>query len=218
MASMQRVVSPLTGEVSYRAQVRKKGRRAESATFPNRKEAKEWAASIETAIRENRHFPHAAAKRTSFDALAEDYIATLLAEFDPKERATRARQLKWWSEQFAAPEPRRHHVGSHFAGPEMPFRTRRNAKPTFHVPGARGRVGLLAVTGTVESTSSSLKLSLQTFPLPVRKKPKAISAPSVGTSRTMSYRVQSVVPMIGRERMLSKATTTRSGPSTRSHI
>ena len=34
MASIQRVVSPLTGEVSYRAQVRKKRRRAESATFP----------------------------------------------------------------------------------------------------------------------------------------------------------------------------------------
>ena len=101
MASIQRVVSRLTGEVSYRAQVRKKGRRAESATFPNRKEANEWAASIETAIRENRHFPHAAAKRTSFDALAEDYIATVLADFDAKEKATRERQLKWWSKQFA---------------------------------------------------------------------------------------------------------------------
>lgn len=101
MASIQRVVSPLTGEVVYRAQVRKKGRRAESATFPNRKEANEWAASIETAIRESRHFPHAAAKRMSFDALAEDYIATVLADFDAKEKATRERQLKWWSEQFA---------------------------------------------------------------------------------------------------------------------
>lgn len=86
MASIQRVVSPLTGEVTFRAQVRKKGRR-ESATFPNRKEAKEWAASTETAIREQRHSPHAAAKRTSFDALAQDYIA--------KEKATRERQLKW---------------------------------------------------------------------------------------------------------------------------
>lgn len=101
MASIQRIVSPLTGEVSYRAQVRKKGRSPESATFPNRKEAKEWAASIEVAIRENRFFPHAAAKRTSFDALAEDYISTVLIEFGDKEKATRERQLKWWSEQFA---------------------------------------------------------------------------------------------------------------------
>ena len=80
MASIQRIVSPLTKEVSYRAQVRVKGRPAESATFPNRKEAEAWAASLETAIREGRHFPHAAAKRTSFDALAKDYAETVLAE------------------------------------------------------------------------------------------------------------------------------------------
>ena len=100
MASIQRIVSPLTGEVVYRAQVRKKGRRAESASFPNRKEAKEWAESIETAMREQRHFPHAAAKRTSFDALAKDYITTRAGELAEHERTTRARQLEWWSEQF----------------------------------------------------------------------------------------------------------------------
>jgi hypothetical protein len=38
-------------------------------------------------------FPHAAAKRTSFDALAVDYVATVLVEFDAKEKATRERQL-----------------------------------------------------------------------------------------------------------------------------
>jgi len=69
--------------------------------FPNRKEAKEWAAPMESAIGENRYFPHAAAKRTSFDALATDYVSTVLAEFDPKERATRERQLNWSSEQFS---------------------------------------------------------------------------------------------------------------------
>ena len=39
MASIQRVVSPLTREISYRAQVRVKGRTSQSATFPNKKEA-----------------------------------------------------------------------------------------------------------------------------------------------------------------------------------
>lgn len=101
MASIQRIVSPITKSVSYRAQVRVKGRPAQSETFPNRKEAQAWAASIETAIREGRHFPHAAARRTSFDALAKVYTETVLAEFDEKERATRTRQLKWWAEQFA---------------------------------------------------------------------------------------------------------------------
>ena len=101
MASIQRIVSPLTKQVSYRAQVRVKGRASESETFPSRKDAQAWAASIETAIREGRHFPHAAAKRTSFDALAKDYIETVVAEFGEKERATRTRQLEWWAKQFS---------------------------------------------------------------------------------------------------------------------
>jgi integrase len=101
MASIQRIVSPLTGEVAYRVQVRRKGRPPESAHFPNRKEAVAWAESLETSIREGRHFPHAAAKRTSFDALAKDYVETVLAEFGAKERLTRERQLGWWSQQFA---------------------------------------------------------------------------------------------------------------------
>jgi len=101
MASIQRVVSPLTGEVVYRVQIRRKGRAPESANFPNRKEAVVWAESLETSIREGRHFPHAAAKRTSFDALAKDYVETVLGEFGLKERLTRQRQLGWWSQQFA---------------------------------------------------------------------------------------------------------------------
>lgn len=101
MASIQRIVSPLTGEVAYRAQVRKGGRRSESATFPNLKEAKAWAGSLEAAIRENRHFPHAAAKRTSFDALAKDYSETVLPEFDETARHAREQHLKWFSVRFA---------------------------------------------------------------------------------------------------------------------
>jgi integrase len=101
MASIQRIVSPLTGDVSYRAQVRVKGRAAESATFPNKKEAQEWAGSIEAAIRQGKHFPHAAARRTTFDAVAKDYTETVLAEFSEKERTARVGQLDWWSLQFA---------------------------------------------------------------------------------------------------------------------
>jgi integrase len=56
---------------------------------------------METAIREGRHFPHAAARRISFDALAKDYVETVLVDFDPKEKATRIRQLDWWAKQFA---------------------------------------------------------------------------------------------------------------------
>lgn len=119
MASIQRIVSPLTKEVSWRAQVRVKGRPAESATFPNRKEAQRWAASIETAIREGRHFPSSRAQRTAFDALVKRYRelmcpVTLPTEEEAakvsndtrgplsvREQHNRAAHLDWWQERFA---------------------------------------------------------------------------------------------------------------------
>ena len=101
MASIQRIVGALTNTISYRVQPRVKGQPAQSETFPNRKQAEQWAKSIEAPIREGRHFAHAAAKRTSFDALAKHCTETVLADFDPKERATHVRQLAWWSKQFS---------------------------------------------------------------------------------------------------------------------
>lgn len=100
MASIQKIISPRTGKAAYRVQVRVRGRASESETFPNRKEAEAWAASLETAIREGRHFPHAAAKRKSFDELATDYAETVLTDFGAGERSTRIMQLKWWGKEF----------------------------------------------------------------------------------------------------------------------
>ena len=99
MASIQKIKSPLTGEISYRAQIRVRGK-SESATFPVKSEAVEWAGKIETAIREGKHFPHAAARRTTFDALAKSYVENALYDMDEKQRATRVQQVTWWSEQF----------------------------------------------------------------------------------------------------------------------
>ncbi len=101
MASIQRIVSPVTGDISYRAQVRVKGRSSESATFSTRKKAVSWAKALESAIEDRRYFPHAEARRKSFDALAKDYAETVLPEYDAKERTTRMRQLNWWADQFA---------------------------------------------------------------------------------------------------------------------
>jgi hypothetical protein len=33
---------------------------------------------------------------------SRDYMVTVLAEFDAKEKATRERKLKWWSERSPA--------------------------------------------------------------------------------------------------------------------
>jgi integrase len=99
MASIQKIKSPLTGEISYRAQIRVRGK-SESATFPLKSEAKEWATSLESAIRQGKHFPHAVARRTSFDALAVSYVRDALGDFDKKQKKTRVQQITWWSEQF----------------------------------------------------------------------------------------------------------------------
>jgi integrase len=94
VASIQRVKSPLTGAISYRAQVRVKGRPALSETFPNIKEAKAWGSSTESAIREGRHFPHMRAARTLFADLVERYRANVLKD------TSRAQHLDWWRDRF----------------------------------------------------------------------------------------------------------------------
>jgi integrase len=101
MASIQRVVSPLTGAVSYRVQVRVKGRAAESETFSNRKDAKEYGASLESAIVDGRHFPSRRAKQTTFAGLIERYRENVLKDARTSNKATREQHLTWWDERFA---------------------------------------------------------------------------------------------------------------------
>lgn len=99
MASIQRIVSPFTKSISYRAQVRVKGRPAQSETFPNIKEAKAWAASTESAIREGRHFPHLRSKRTMFAELVQRYRDAVVKEGDSS-KAVREQHLVWWNDRF----------------------------------------------------------------------------------------------------------------------
>lgn len=98
---IQKLVSPLTGKVSYRAQVRVKNKPPQSATFPNHREAKAWKESTESAIREGRHFPHLKSKRTSFDQLVERYRKSFLNDVCESSKATREQHLAWWSKRLA---------------------------------------------------------------------------------------------------------------------
>ena len=98
MASIQRIKSPLTGVISYRAQVRVKGRPARSETFPNRREAEKWASGLESAIRENRHHPHLAGGKKSFAEAVKRYLDTVVNE--AKDCAARKMHLDWFAERF----------------------------------------------------------------------------------------------------------------------
>jgi integrase len=100
MASIQRIKSPLTGGISYRAQVRVKGRPSKSETFPNRKEAENWASSLESAIRENRHHPHLAGGKKSFAEAVNRYLTTVVNQNDPDDLRTRELHLGWFAERF----------------------------------------------------------------------------------------------------------------------
>src|SRR5262245_59417285 len=100
MASIQKIKSPLTGEISYRVQVRVKGRPSESETFTNKKDAIAWAAGIESAIEDGRHFPHRKSRRTTFAALVDRYRESVLPEVS--NGPARERHLQWWLQRFHA--------------------------------------------------------------------------------------------------------------------
>ena len=101
MASIERIVSPTSGEVSYRAQVRVKGHEPQGKTFPNKKEAAAWASSIESAIREARYFPNQKASRTPFAEVVARYRGTALSNLKASGVDTREQHLDWWVERFA---------------------------------------------------------------------------------------------------------------------
>jgi integrase len=100
MASIQRLKSPLTAEISYRAQVRVKGSPSQSQTFSNRKDAEKWAASIEAAVHEGRHFPMARASRFLFSDAVKRYKESVFAEAKERSRRTREQHLDFFEEQF----------------------------------------------------------------------------------------------------------------------
>jgi integrase len=81
-------------------QVRLRGHPSQSGTFRNRKDAEHWASSIESGIREGRHFPHALARRTSFTAVAERYARTVLADARPARRTNAQHHIAWWLDRL----------------------------------------------------------------------------------------------------------------------
>lgn len=101
MASIRRLTSPLTRDVSYRAQVRVKGHRSQSATFPSRAEAMKWATSVEAAITEGRYFPQARASRTSFAEAVARYKDAALADVNERGRHARSQHLDYFLDRFA---------------------------------------------------------------------------------------------------------------------
>ncbi|MDD2660199.1 MAG: site-specific integrase [Methylococcales bacterium] len=86
------------GEKSYRVKVRLKGYPAQSATFDRLTDAKKWAASTESAIREGRHFKTAEAKKHTVSDMLTRYYSEVLPNYNEKEQKERKGKLKWWQQ------------------------------------------------------------------------------------------------------------------------
>lgn len=82
------------GGMSYRVEVRLKGFPQESATFRRKREAQDWAADTESALRERRYFKYAEAQQRRIADLIDRYIDEVLPQ-KPKAR-NQAQQLRWF--------------------------------------------------------------------------------------------------------------------------
>jgi integrase len=97
MANIEKRISS-EGAVSFRVLVRLKGHPLQSATFQRLTDAKRWAASTESAIREGRHFEVSEARKRTVSDLIKRYQTDVL----PRLRSANARQvhLDWWNQKL----------------------------------------------------------------------------------------------------------------------
>ncbi len=87
------------GSTSYRVKIRLKGYPSQSASFKRLTDAKKWAQSTESAIREGRHFKTAEAKRHTLGELIDRYGEEVLA-LKQKSTANQRHYLKYWKEKL----------------------------------------------------------------------------------------------------------------------
>jgi integrase len=89
------------GKTAYRVKVRLKGYPVQSATFDRLTDAKKWAASTESAIREGRHFKTAEAKKHTLGELIDRYTRDVLPK-KPKQIRVQTAHFAWWKDAIGA--------------------------------------------------------------------------------------------------------------------
>lgn len=85
-----------SGQTVHRVRVRLKGHPVEIATFHRLTDAKKWAASIESSIREGRHFKTAEAKRHTLGEMVDRYRNSVLPQKSASMQRDQWYQLEWW--------------------------------------------------------------------------------------------------------------------------
>lgn len=88
------------GVTSYFVEIRLKGYPPQRASFDRLTDARKWAASTESAIREGRHFKTAEAKKHTFAEMVERYFKSVLSTKSPAQRDKQKMQLAWWADRL----------------------------------------------------------------------------------------------------------------------
>lgn len=87
------------GTISYRAQIRAKGQKQISETFPTKRLAEAWAKKTETEIKEGRFFKSSQARKRTVAEMIEKYIEEILPS-KPKSIKKQTSQLNWWKQEI----------------------------------------------------------------------------------------------------------------------
>ena len=88
------------GKKVYRVRVCLKGQPTERATFDRLTDARKWAASIESSIREGRHFKTAEAKKHTLGEIVDRYLRDVLPSKSDSMQRDQWTQLSWWKDKI----------------------------------------------------------------------------------------------------------------------
>ncbi len=100
MATIERRTNE-DGSTSFRVKVRLKGHPTQTASFTRLTDAKRWASSTESAIREGRHFKTSESKRHTLGELIDRYVRDVLPN-RPRQIRVQAAQFAWWKAEIGA--------------------------------------------------------------------------------------------------------------------
>ena len=91
-----------TGKKSYHVQIRLRGFPPQTQSFGSKTIAKQWAAQVETELREGRYLPRAQALRHTVKEMLEKYRKRVLIPLKPQELKVQGPQLDWWIDKIGA--------------------------------------------------------------------------------------------------------------------
>lgn len=101
MASIRERINS-KGEKTYHVQVRVQGYPPQTKTFKSKSYAKQWAAYVESELREGRYLPRVEAQKHTVKEFLEKYCDEVLIPHKPKQAYDQGQQFAWWIDAVGA--------------------------------------------------------------------------------------------------------------------